>query len=30
MAFVLVDGTFSDELRTAIGPPELYDETLDE
>jgi quercetin dioxygenase-like cupin family protein len=29
MAFILVDGAFSDELRTAIGSPELYDKPLD-
>jgi quercetin dioxygenase-like cupin family protein len=29
MAFILVDGAFSDELRAAIGPAGLYDEPLD-
>jgi quercetin dioxygenase-like cupin family protein len=29
MAFILVDGVFSDELRAAIGPAELYDKPLD-
>jgi quercetin dioxygenase-like cupin family protein len=29
MAFILVDGAFSDELRAAIGPAELYDTPLD-
>jgi naringenin degradation protein FdeH len=29
MAFVLVDGVFSDELRAAIGAAELYDRPLD-
>jgi quercetin dioxygenase-like cupin family protein len=29
MAFVLVDGVFTDELRAAIGPAELYDHPLD-
>jgi len=29
MAFVLVDGVFSDELRVAIGSAELYDRPLD-
>ncbi len=30
MAFILVDGAFSDELRAAIGPVELFDRPLDE
>jgi quercetin dioxygenase-like cupin family protein len=30
MAFILVDGVFSDELRAAIGTPELYDRPLDD
>ena len=29
MAFILVDGVFSDELRALIGPAELYDKPLD-
>ncbi len=29
MAFILVDGAFSDELRAAIGPAELFDAPLD-
>jgi quercetin dioxygenase-like cupin family protein len=30
MAFMPVDGVFADELRAAIGSPELYDTPLDE
>jgi len=29
VAFVLVDGAFTDELRNAIGAPQLYDQPLD-
>ena len=29
MAFILVDGAFSDDLRAAIGSPELFDKALD-
>jgi uncharacterized cupin superfamily protein len=29
VVFVLVDGTFTDELRVAIGAPQLYDRPLD-
>lgn len=29
MLFVLVDGAFSDDLRAALGPAELYDQALD-
>ena len=29
IVFVLVDGAFSDELRAAIGSPELFDQPLD-
>jgi quercetin dioxygenase-like cupin family protein len=29
IVFILVDGVFSDELRTAIGSPELWDHPLD-
>ena len=29
VVFVLVDGAFTDELRNAIGAPQLYDQPLD-
>ena len=29
VVFVLVDGAFTDELRAAIGAPQLYDQPLD-
>ena len=29
IVFILVDGAFTDELRTAIGSPELWDQPLD-
>jgi hypothetical protein len=29
VVFVLVDGAFTDELRAAIGAPQLYDRPLD-
>jgi quercetin dioxygenase-like cupin family protein len=29
MVFVLVDGTITDELRTAAGPLEFFDQVLD-
>ncbi|HEY6890940.1 MAG TPA: cupin domain-containing protein [Solirubrobacter sp.] len=29
IVFILVDGTFTDELRDAIGSPELWDQALD-